>query len=113
MAREAASPDAPAAVKPAPLQKNLLRRTALVVVLIAIALFALSVVMERLTPTSSPAAVQAYIVRMAPEVSGRVLEVGVRPHGYSSPCPALACSQSDSASSTLDSMKTTWMPTSQ
>ena len=74
---EAASPDAPAAIKLAPVQKNLLRRTALVVVLIAIALFALSVVMERLTPTSSQAAVQAYVVRMAPEVSGRVLEVGV------------------------------------
>jgi multidrug resistance efflux pump len=75
---EAVRPDAPVSVEPAPPpQKNPLRRTALVVVVIAIALFALSVAMERLTPSTSQAAVQAYVVRMASEVAGRVLEVGV------------------------------------
>ena len=40
---EAASPDAPAAIKLAPVQKNPLRRTALVVVLIAFAMGSLFV----------------------------------------------------------------------
>ncbi|RDJ27861.1 HlyD family secretion protein [Bosea caraganae] len=33
--------------------------------------------MERLTPSSSQAVVQAYVVRMAPDVAGRVVEVNV------------------------------------
>lgn len=74
---EASRPDAPAITDPAPPPRNPLRRTALVTVLIVIVVFALSVAMERLTPISSQAAVQAYVVRMASEVGGRVLEVGV------------------------------------
>ena len=58
-------------------RRNPLRRTALVVVVIAFLLFALSVAMERLTPSSAQAIIQAYVVRMASEVTGRVLEVGV------------------------------------
>ena len=72
------SPDVPATLPPARNPpRNPLRRTALVVVLVAAGLFALSVVMERLTPSSSQATVQAYVVRMASEVTGRVIEVGV------------------------------------
>jgi multidrug resistance efflux pump len=56
---------------------NPLRRAALIVVGVTIVLFALSVVMERLTPSSAQAVVQAYIVRMAPEVAGRVIGVDV------------------------------------
>ena len=56
---------------------NPLRRAALIVVVVTILLFALSIVMERLTPSSSQAIVQAYIVRMAPEVAGRVIGVDV------------------------------------
>jgi multidrug resistance efflux pump len=56
---------------------NPLRRVAIIVLLVVLALFALSIVMERLTPSSSQAVVQAYIVRMAPEVAGRVIEVNV------------------------------------
>ncbi|MGL4966807.1 MAG: biotin/lipoyl-binding protein [Inquilinus sp.] len=82
MTDDRASPDTPVPVPPPPASaqrppKNPLRRTALVVVVIAILLFALSVVMERLTPSSSQAVIQAYVVRMASEVAGRVLEVGV------------------------------------
>jgi len=82
MANDRASPDTPVPVAPPPTPaqrppKNPLRRTALVTVAIAILLFALSVVMERLTPSSSQAVIQAYVVRMASEVAGRVLEVGV------------------------------------
>jgi len=56
---------------------NPLRRAALIVVAVTILLFALSIVMERLTPSSSQAVVQAYVVRMAPEVAGRVIDVDV------------------------------------
>jgi multidrug resistance efflux pump len=56
---------------------NPLRRAALIVVAVTIVLFALSVVMERLTPSSAQAVVQAYVVRMAPEVAGRVIGVDV------------------------------------
>lgn len=70
---EAVAPPAP---PPGP-KKNPLRRVALITILFAAALFALSVAMERLTPSSSQATVQAYVVRMASEVAGRVIEVGV------------------------------------
>ena len=66
--------------KPAPADAasaNPLRRAALIVVLVTILLFALSIVMERFTPLSSQAVVQAYVVRMAPEVAGRVISVDV------------------------------------
>ena len=66
--------------QPAPAETdsaNPLRRTALIVVAVTILLFALSIVMERLTPLSSQAVVQAYVVRMAPEVAGRVISVDV------------------------------------
>ena len=56
---------------------NPLRKTALVVVAVVALLFALSIAMERLTPSSAQAVVQAYVVRMAPDVSGRVVEVGI------------------------------------
>jgi multidrug resistance efflux pump len=76
-ATQAADPSAenpaPAAAPPA----NPLRKVALVVVAATIVLFALSIVMERLTPYSSQAVVQAYVVRMAAEVSGRVIAVEV------------------------------------
>jgi multidrug resistance efflux pump len=63
------------AVPPEP--RNPLRRIALIVVLLALVLFVLSVFMERRTPLTSQAQVQAYIVGIAPEVTGRVVEVGV------------------------------------
>ena len=66
--------------QPAPAETdsaNPLRRAALIVVAVTILLFALSIVMERLTPSSSQAVVQAYVVRMAPEVAGRVISVEV------------------------------------
>ncbi|MBY4630647.1 HlyD family secretion protein [Rhizobium croatiense] len=63
------------AISPAP--RNPLRRIALIVVLLALVLFVLSIFMERRTPSTSQAQVQAYIVGIAPEVTGRVVEVGV------------------------------------
>lgn len=63
------------ASSPAP--RNPLRRIALVVVLLALVLFVLSIFMERRTPSTSQAQVQAYVVGIAPEVTGRVIEVNV------------------------------------
>jgi multidrug resistance efflux pump len=53
------------------------RRWTLIVLAATIALFLYSMVADRLTPYTSQATVQAFIVRMAPEVAGRVLEVSV------------------------------------
>ena len=69
-----------AAAKPAAADTdsaNPLRKAALIVVAVTILLFALSIVMERFTPLSSQAVVQAYVIRMAPEVAGRVIGVDV------------------------------------
>jgi multidrug resistance efflux pump len=62
---------------PSPPPRNPLRRIALVVVALALAFFVLSIFMERRTPSTSQAQVQAYIVGIASEVTGRVVEVGV------------------------------------
>jgi multidrug resistance efflux pump len=56
---------------------NPLRRIALIVLLIAAALFVLSILMERKTPSTSQAVVQGYVVQMASEVGGRVAEIAV------------------------------------
>ncbi|HEV2898139.1 MAG TPA: HlyD family secretion protein [Pseudaminobacter sp.] len=58
-------------------QRNPLRRVALWVLLLACLLFVIAVFMERRTPSSSQATVSAYVVGIAPEVTGRVIEVGV------------------------------------
>jgi multidrug resistance efflux pump len=56
---------------------NPLRLVALAVLLLACLLFVIAVFMERRTPSSSQATVSAYVVGIAPEVTGRVIEVGV------------------------------------
>ncbi|RVL78508.1 HlyD family secretion protein [Sinorhizobium meliloti] len=58
-------------------EKNPQRRVAITVLLIAFLLFVVTVFMERRTPSSSQATVSAYVVAIAPEVTGRVIEVGV------------------------------------
>ncbi|MFS2042157.1 HlyD family secretion protein [Agrobacterium tumefaciens] len=60
-----------------PPPRNPLRRIAFAVVCLALVLFVLSIFMERRTPSTSQAQVQAYVVGIAPEVTGRVVEVGV------------------------------------
>lgn len=67
--------DAAPAAKASP--GNPLRRAALIVVALTVGLFVVSILMERLTPTSSQATVQAFVVPMAAEVAGRVVEVSV------------------------------------
>ena len=53
------------------------RRWTLIVLGIAAVVFLYSIIADRMTPYTSQAVVQAYVVRVAPEVSGRVLELGV------------------------------------
>jgi multidrug resistance efflux pump len=70
-------PDVPAAPEAAAKTGNPLRRIAFIITLLAAILFVLSIFMERQTPSSSQAIVQAYVVGIAPEVTGRVIEIGV------------------------------------
>ncbi|WP_244472630.1 HlyD family secretion protein [Methylobacterium sp. Leaf89] len=58
--------------------KNAVRRITLVVVAVGAILFAYGIAGDRETPYSAQGLVQAYLVRIAPEVAGKVTEVGVR-----------------------------------
>ena len=53
------------------------RRWTLIVLGLIVVLFLYSMIADRLTPYTSQATVQAFVVRMAPEVAGRVIEVNV------------------------------------
>ena len=53
------------------------RRWTLIVLGLIVVLFLYSLIADRLTPYTSQATVQAFVVRMAPEVAGRVIEVKV------------------------------------
>ena len=74
----AAPPDAPSEEprKPAP-PANPMRRPALIVVAIAAVFFVYGLIADRLTPYTSQATVQAYVVKIAPEIGGKVSELGV------------------------------------
>jgi multidrug resistance efflux pump len=66
-----AAPALPKPKKPA----NPLRRWVLIVVGLCGAIFVYSLIADRLTPYTPQGVVQAYIVGVAPEVAGRVIEV--------------------------------------
>jgi len=53
------------------------RRWTLIILGLIVILFLYSILADRLTPYTSQATVHAFVVRMAPEVAGRVLEVPV------------------------------------
>jgi multidrug resistance efflux pump len=57
--------------------RNPVRSVTLAVIVIGAIYFAYSIVADRLTPYTAQATVQAYLVRIAPEVSGRVIEMRV------------------------------------
>ena len=54
-----------------------IRRWTLIVLGLIFILFFYSIIADRFTPYTSQAIVQAFVVRMAPEVPGRVIEVNV------------------------------------
>ena len=53
------------------------RRWTLIVLGLIVVLFLYSIIAARVTPYTSQATVQAFVVRMAPDVAGRVIEVNV------------------------------------
>jgi multidrug resistance efflux pump len=53
------------------------RRWTLITLGVIVAIFLYSIIADRMTPYTSQAIVQAYVVRVAPEVAGRVIELGV------------------------------------
>src|SRR6516162_3314672 len=54
-----------------------LRRWTLIILVICVVLFGWTLVADRLTPYTSDASVRAFVVRIVPEVSGKVVEVAV------------------------------------
>jgi multidrug resistance efflux pump len=57
--------------------RNPVRRWTLVVLVLCIVIFAYSLFADRLAPYTPQAVVQAYVVGIAPEVAGRVVEINV------------------------------------
>jgi len=54
-----------------------LRRWTLVILVLCVLLFGWTLIADRLTPYTSDASVRAFVVRIVPEVSGKIIEVGV------------------------------------
>ena len=73
-ASEPASPTPAAKTQP---PANPVRRLTLIVMAIGVILFVYGIAADRITPYTAQALVQAYLVKIAPEVGGRVIEVGV------------------------------------
>ncbi|BCT93225.1 transporter [Lysobacter helvus] len=63
---------------PAPDKPDRLRRIVKITLLALLVLFLYNIVADRITPYSSQANVDTYLVQIAPEVSGPVVQVGVR-----------------------------------
>src|SRR6516164_10351835 len=55
-----------------------LRRWMVIILVLFVLLFGWTLIADRLTPYTSDASVRAFVVRIVPEVSGKVIEVGVR-----------------------------------
>jgi multidrug resistance efflux pump len=64
-------------IKPPSRRSNPTRSITIFILLFGILLYAYSVFADRLTPYTDQATVQAYVVRVAPDVSGRVLSVNL------------------------------------
>jgi|GraSoiStandDraft_4_1057263.scaffolds.fasta_scaffold25614_3 multidrug resistance efflux pump len=62
---------------PPPAAPNPMARVTIVVLVLAIALFGYHIIADRLTPYTDQATVQAFVVNIAPDVSGRVKAVNV------------------------------------
>jgi len=63
---------------PPPRRADPLRRWTVVVLILGVLLFGWTLIADRLTPYTSDASVRSFVVRMVPEVSGKVVEVAVR-----------------------------------
>jgi multidrug resistance efflux pump len=71
-------PQQVAAAPPSSSRADPLRRWALVVLVLCVVVFGWTLIADRLTPYTSDASVRAFVVRIVPEVSGKIIEVAVR-----------------------------------
>src|ERR1700754_1911713 len=73
----ASEPSSPTPAAKAQPPTNPVRRLTLIVIAIGAVVFLYGIAGDRITPYTAQALVQAYLVRIAPEVGGRVIEIGV------------------------------------
>src|SRR6516165_9053226 len=69
-------PEVPAATPPSR-PADPLRRWTLAIVVLCVLLFGWTMIADRLTPYTSDASVRTFVVRIRPEVAGKIIEVGV------------------------------------
>ncbi|MDZ4738080.1 MAG: HlyD family secretion protein [Rhodospirillaceae bacterium] len=74
---ELTAPERPIEAPPPPKPRNPVRRLTLIVMSVGIAIFAYTLLSDRLTPYTAQATIQAYLVRILPEVSGKIVELAV------------------------------------
>jgi len=72
------APEQIVAVPPPSRPADPLRRWTLAILVVFVLLFGWTLIADRLTPYTSDASVRTFVVRIRPEVSGKVIEVGVR-----------------------------------
>jgi multidrug resistance efflux pump len=72
-----AQPEQIATPPPPSTRRDPLRRWTLVILVLFVLLFGWTLIADRLTPYTSDASVRAFVVRIVPEVSGKVVEVAV------------------------------------
>jgi len=71
-------PEQVAATPPPSRPADPLRRWTVVILVFCVMLFGWTLIADRLTPYTSDVSVRTFVVRTVPEVSGKVIEVGVR-----------------------------------
>jgi multidrug resistance efflux pump len=71
-------PEQVSVVPPPSRRADPLRRWTLAILVLFVVLFGWTLVADRLTPYTSDTSVRAFVVRIVPEVSGKVIEVAVR-----------------------------------
>jgi multidrug resistance efflux pump len=74
---QVSQPEQVAAAAPPSRPADPLRRWTLVILLICVLLFGWTLIADRLTPYTSDASVRTFVVRLRPEVSGKLIEVAV------------------------------------
>ena len=72
------APEQIVAVPPPSRPADPLRRWTLAILVVFVLLFGWTLIADRLTPYTSDASVRAFVVRMVPEISGKIVEVAVR-----------------------------------
>ena len=74
---QVAQPEQIVATPPPSKRADPLRRWTIVILVLFVVLFGWTLIADRLTPYTSDASVRAFVVRIVPEVSGKVIEVAV------------------------------------